>query len=542
MIPDSMAATITTPAKRNAMYRKPLAPAARPPVALEVQIDAPHETSEVLSTSRGGRRYELLGEIATGGMATVHLARLRRPMGFSRLVAIKHMHPQYAKDPDFAAMFVDEARLTARLRHPNIVPTVDIVAQHGHLLLVMEYVEGASLSSLVRLLGQGAEKMPVGVACAIIHDVLLGLQAAHEATDDEGQPLGIIHRDVSPQNVLVGTDGLARLLDFGVAKARSSVHHSVDGEIRGKVPYMAPEQLFGEGIGPIVDVWSVGVVLWEMLTGARLFDGNEQALVHRIANERPAPPSARGAASSSALDAIVLRALEQDPSRRWASALEMAEQLAQVVRLATRSEVSSWMKRHVAPRSIPKLPVCAPEAAAIAQILDGSRSVASSAPEARAAQPADRLSTTTSAMAVDASRTMRTRSFRRSFLAIPVALVLVASAAAAAIAEASGSAPAAGAFDRGHAAVAVAMAEASAAASARAGAAPALAPASAAAPAGTVAAPPAAVTTPAAWAPPVHRAAQRSASTSAAGAPKGDCRLPYAVDADGNRHYKVECL
>ncbi len=516
-----MAATITTPAKRTAMLRgNPGASAALRP-ALENSLLLP-EIPEALTSARGGRRYELLGEIATGGMATVHLARLRRPMGFSRLVAIKHMHPQYAKDPDFAAMFIDEALLTARLRHPNIVPTVDIVAQQGHLLLVMEYVEGASLSTLVRLLSQTAEKkIPVGIACAIIHDVLLGLHAAHEATDDEGAALGIIHRDVSPQNILVGSDGLARLLDFGVAKARSSVHHSIDGEIRGKVPYMAPEQLFGEAIGANVDIWSVGVCLWEMLVGARLFDGSEQALVHRIANERPAPPSARGASSSAALDAVVLRALEQDPARRYQSALEMAEQLADVVRLATRTEVSSWIKRHVAPRPIPREPVRSPESAAIAAILDGSRP--GSSPSTRVVAKSDHTPTPSAAMElpVRASR----RSGKPAWIAIPVALGLVATAAIAAIASSSSSAAAPW---QSKAVAAVSSAEASAAATA--------APTTVTAP--VVVAPAAAA--------PVHPAAKtqvrRAPATASAPTTAPSCRLPYTVDADGNRHFRPECL
>src|SRR5215218_3670518 len=137
---------------------------------------------------RDGERYELLGELASGGMATVYLARMRRPMGFSRLVAIKCMHPQFAKDPSFATMFLDEARITARLRHPNIVPTLDIVAEDGQLLLIMDYVEGESLVSLLRTLKKTNTRIPMPVVCAIVHDVLLGLHEAHEAKDDDGTP------------------------------------------------------------------------------------------------------------------------------------------------------------------------------------------------------------------------------------------------------------------------------------------------------------------------------------------------------------------
>ena len=297
-----------------------------------------------------GERYELLGELATGGMATVYLGRMRRPMGFARLVAVKCMHPQYAKDPSFASMFLDEARLTARLRHPNIVPTLDIVRGGGHLLIVMEYVEGESLSALLRLVRESESRVPVGVACAIIHDLLLGLHEAHEAKDDDGTPLAIVHRDVSPQNVMVGIDGLTRVLDFGVAKARSRAHHSNEGEIKGKIPYMPPEQLFGESLDRRVDIYAAGVLLWEALVGKRLFDGsNEESLVRRIdAGDIEAP------GISPELDAVVMRALCKVPDGRYATALEMAEALSAIITLPPRTEISSWVKRYARPRrSIP---------------------------------------------------------------------------------------------------------------------------------------------------------------------------------------------
>ena len=304
--------------------------------------------------SGDGERYELLGELATGGMATVYLGRMRRPMGFARLVAIKCMHPQYAKDPSFASMFLDEARLTARLRHPNIVPTLDIVADGAHLLIVMEYVEGESLAGLLRLVRDAGDRIPVAVACAIIHDLLLGLHEAHEATDDDGSPLAIIHRDVSPQNVIVGLDGLSRVLDFGVAKARSRVHHSNEGEIKGKIPYMPPEQLFGENVDRRVDVYAAGVLLWEALVGQRLFDGSsEESIVRRIDAGETAAPSTKVAGISPELDALVLRALCKDPEGRFPTALAMAEALSSITTLPPRTEISSWMKRFSKPRSIP---------------------------------------------------------------------------------------------------------------------------------------------------------------------------------------------
>src|SRR5262249_54484061 len=159
------------------------------------------------------------------------------------------------------------------------IPTLDVLSQGGELLLVMEYVEGESVSALLR-----KGPLPVSIACAIIHDILLGLHYAHEATDEAGSPLGIIHRDVSPQNVMVGAHGLARLLDFGIARARDSVHHSVTGELRGKIPYMAPEQLRSAPLHRSVDVYAAGVVLWEMITGRRLFEGTQMAAIHNVLN------------------------------------------------------------------------------------------------------------------------------------------------------------------------------------------------------------------------------------------------------------------
>ena len=160
----------------------------------------------------------LCDEIAAGGMATVHFGRLLGPVGFSRTVAIKRLHPQLARDPDFVAMFVDEARLAARIRHPNVVPTLDVVATEGELFLVMDYVPGESLSRLLRA-SRASGLVPPRIASAIFCGALHGLHAAHEATDERGTPLGIVHRDVSPQNILIGSDGVPRVLDFGVAMA-----------------------------------------------------------------------------------------------------------------------------------------------------------------------------------------------------------------------------------------------------------------------------------------------------------------------------------
>src|SRR6478736_1694730 len=182
--------------------------------------------------SRVAGRYALYGEIAAGGMATVHIGRLLGPVGFARTVAIKRLHPHYAKDPEFVSMFLDEARLAARIRHPNVVPTLDVVALDGELFLVMEYVQGESFARLVREARRARLDVPPEVISAIVVGALNGLHAAHEATSERGEPLNIVHRDVTPQNILVGSDGVARLLDFGVAKAAGSLHATTrDGQI-----------------------------------------------------------------------------------------------------------------------------------------------------------------------------------------------------------------------------------------------------------------------------------------------------------------------
>src|SRR5438094_9657465 len=192
------------------------------------------------STERVVGRYALYGEIAAGGMATVHLGRLIGQVGFSRTVAIKRLHAQYAKDPEFVSMFLDEARLAARIRHPNVVATLDVVALRGELFLVMEFVQGESLSRLVRHARETRGSMPVPIVGAVMSGVLQGLHAAHEARNERGEPLDVVHRDVSPQNVLVGVDGVARVLDFGVAKAIGRLQTTRDGQIKGKTAYMSP--------------------------------------------------------------------------------------------------------------------------------------------------------------------------------------------------------------------------------------------------------------------------------------------------------------
>ena len=289
-------------------------------------------------------RYALHAEIAAGGMATVYLGRLHGAVGFGRTVAIKRLHPHLAKDPEFVAMFLDEAHLAARVQHPNVVPTLDVVTSDRELFLVLEYVRGESFSALIRAARAAGQTLPIPVVVAVVVGLLNGLHAAHEATDEQGKPLGIVHRDVSPQNVLVGADGVARVLDFGVAKAATRLQTTREGQLKGKVSYMAPEQLAGE-VTRRTDIYAAGVVLWEALTGKRLMKGDTEAqLLNAVLSMEILPPSTHNREVSGALDAVVMMAVAKKPEERFATALDMAIALEGAVRPASTREVSAGWK------------------------------------------------------------------------------------------------------------------------------------------------------------------------------------------------------
>ena len=289
-------------------------------------------------------RYALYGEIAAGGMATVHLARLLGPVGFARTVAIKRLHPHLAKDPDFTNMFLEEARLAARVRHPNVVATLDVVSDEGELFLVMEYIAGESLSRLVRKAREAGRPVPPRYVAGLVCGTLDGLHAAHEAKSERGEPLGIVHRDVSPQNVHVGVDGVPRVLDFGIAKATNRVQETRTDQIKGKVAYMSPEQLAKGNIDRRADVYSASVVLWEALTGQRLFKADDvPTLVYAIINDEVRKPSELVDGLPRGLDEIVMRGLSRDANDRYASALEMAEALEKVIAPAPQREIGGWV-------------------------------------------------------------------------------------------------------------------------------------------------------------------------------------------------------
>lgn len=301
------------------------------------------------SATREIGRYTLYGEIASGGMASVHLGRLAGAAGFARTVAIKQLHPTFANDPLFVRMFEDEARLAAHIHHPNVVQTLDVIAEKGEVFLVLEYVNGESLSRVWRCLRAAGELAPTPITASILTGVLHGLHAAHEARDDSGRALDIVHRDVSPQNVMVGVDGVARLLDFGVAKAAVRSSNTREGEVKGKLAYMAPETFDGQ-VTKLSDIYAVGVLLWEGLTGQRLFEaGTEGELLRRILLSTIQPPSAVTSGVPSQLNAITMRALDRDPAKRFQSAREMALALERATESARASQVSEWLLRAAKP-------------------------------------------------------------------------------------------------------------------------------------------------------------------------------------------------
>jgi serine/threonine-protein kinase len=295
-------------------------------------------------------RYALYNEIAAGGMATVHIGRLLGPVGFARTVAIKRLHPQFAKDPEFVSMFLDEARLAARVQHPNVVATIDVVATDGELFLIMDYVRGESLSRLVRTARKLGVHMPPRIAAAIICGFLHGLHSAHEAKNERGERLNLVHRDVSPQNVLVGADGIARVLDFGIAKAAGRVQVTKDGQIKGKLAYMPPEQLSGRDVTRAVDIYASAVVMWEALTGERLFKGETEAeTLSKILRDPVVPPSEIVPNLPRAFDAPLMQALSRDAKARQGTARELSLQLEKCVGIASPTEVGEWVESTVGP-------------------------------------------------------------------------------------------------------------------------------------------------------------------------------------------------
>jgi hypothetical protein len=284
-------------------------------------------------------------QFAAGGMATLHYGRLQGPSGFSRTVAIKRLHSHLSEDPEFVTMFLDEARLAARIHHPNVIQTLDVESSEGEIFVVLDYVHGDSLSRLLREARRREDVPSPAMIGTILFGALEGLHAAHEARDAKGDPLELVHRDVSPHNILVGTDGIARVLDFGVAKARGRSQTTRVGQLKGKLAYMAPEQLRGK-VSRRTDIFAASVVLWEALTGTRLFQGDDEGeVVDKLLLQVIPSPRTYAPLVTPELEAIVMRGLERDPEKRFATAREMAMALESLGGLATPIDVGAFVER-----------------------------------------------------------------------------------------------------------------------------------------------------------------------------------------------------
>jgi serine/threonine protein kinase len=301
-------------------------------------------------------RYEVIGEIASGGMGKVYLARVVGEGGFEREVAIKVMHRHLLEEPSFVSMFLDEARLAARIRHPNVVPTIDVQKTAEGLFLVMEFVEGLSLSAIFAQLRKTAgfdprakapqspaeaqaalarRLVPTEVGLRILRDALVGLHEAHELTDRDGKPLNLVHRDVTPANILVGKDGVARITDFGVARAEARLTTTKGGQIKGKLPYMPPEQLLSDKVDRRSDVYAVGVVMWEMLTGHGLFRAeHEGALLQKVLGGAPHSPRVENSSVPKPVDQLCMSALAIDVGDRPQTAADFADAIEEAAQKA----------------------------------------------------------------------------------------------------------------------------------------------------------------------------------------------------------------
>jgi serine/threonine protein kinase len=300
-------------------------------------------------------RYAVFDSIASGGMASVHLGVGLGALGFSRLVAIKRLHAQFARNERFVNMLLEEARLAARVRHVNVVQIHDVLEVRSEVFVVMEYVRGLALADLVRLQTAHGAEVPPRFAVPILAGALRGLHAAHESTDWDGTSLMLVHRDFSPQNILVGIGGVPRVIDFGFAQALGRGDVTREDEFKGKLAYAAPEQLNGGRITRQTDIFSAGIILWELIAGRRLFLGanDSETFGNVLRSAIVSPLDARATRgldrgtrrAIKALAPIALRALDRDQTRRYPSALEMAAALESACVSATPAELGKWVER-----------------------------------------------------------------------------------------------------------------------------------------------------------------------------------------------------
>lgn len=297
-------------------------------------------------------RYQLCFELASGGMASVYLARADGPPGFQKLVALKRIHPHLAQERDYVDMFLDEARIASRITHPNVCSVFDFGEVDDEYFIAMEYLVGEPLSRVHRRVVANADQrhsplLPARMA-RIVAQACEGLHAAHELKDVDGESLHVVHRDVSAENLFVTYDGTTQVVDFGIAHARQRVHHTEAGQVKGTFPYMAPEQMTAGGVDRRVDIWALGTVLWELLTSRRLFMRDTDVnTMYAVLSSEIRPPSEYREGISPELDEVVLKALHRNPDERWQTAREMGKALRRALakepELIGPAEIADWM-------------------------------------------------------------------------------------------------------------------------------------------------------------------------------------------------------
>jgi len=297
-------------------------------------------------------RYQLCFELASGGMASVYLARASGTPGFQKLVALKRIHRHLASQRDYVEMFLDEARIASRITHANVCSVFDYGDVDGEYFIAMEYLVGEPLSRVHRRVVANADQrrselLPARMA-RVIAGACEGLHAAHELKDHKGDLLRVVHRDVSAENLFVTYDGVVQVVDFGIAHARQRLHHTSAGQVKGTFPYMAPEQMTAAVVDRRVDVWALGVVLWELLTLRRLFlRDNDVNTMYAVLSGEIRPPSDYRQDVPPELDEIVLGALQRNPDERWQTAREMGKALRRFLarqdELVGPAELAEWM-------------------------------------------------------------------------------------------------------------------------------------------------------------------------------------------------------
>jgi serine/threonine protein kinase len=336
-------------------------------------VTATRERSDPTNPSELPRtfgRYTLFEQIGKGGMAQIYLARAETELGATRLAVVKQILPAFADDPRFAEMLIHEAKLAARLGHRRIVQVFDLGKENEHLYIAMEYVEGFDLNSLLRQCTERKVSLPATHALGIVADMLEGLDYAHRRVDENDQPLGIVHRDVSPSNVLISYEGEVKLCDFGIAHANDVVKEESAAEaLKGKAGYMSPEHARGEALDARADVFAAGIILWELLAGRRLYKPKSDVplVIQAQTAEIPTLPD-KGVPNHAALERIVRRALAKDRDERYPSTgamlRDLEEYLADNGMLASRLKLGEWIatsfgtevveKRRASERRLPK--------------------------------------------------------------------------------------------------------------------------------------------------------------------------------------------